>query len=444
MEQMLFPQLLITIFLAIIRLSSSQRQCSNPSSVRAGFWLSNSNRYSPLSNIDSSLYTHLYYYSLPLNKTSFNVALPTPDQLPLLTGFSAAVKSRNPPLKTLLSIATDDHQTNTSNAAFSSMADDPNLRSVFINSTIELAEAHGFDGLDLAWQFPSSASDMANLAVLLAEWRDGVNNRAQNPLSPLLLTATVYFSVHLFDGDNLDYPINAISKNLDWINAVCFSYHKSSDVTAADAALYDRTTHLSASYGIGSWLDAGIPPCKLLMGIPLYGRSWYLKNKEKNGLGAQVVAAGQREKMSNQTGIMAYFEIERTLKDANSDITYDNGMVTAYFHAGGLWITFDSLRVVEEKVRFSLRNGLLGYFLSPISFDNSNFTVSKQASDAWQRYNASGEGDNRYGKALSPEGMDPQDIAPKQSADLSSTPMVHISVLYFCLPLFLLFSLTTY
>lgn len=350
------------------------------------------------------------------------------------------------------------------------MAADPILRSAFISSAIEQATAHRFDGLDLAWQFPSSPADMANLAILLAEWRASLSNAAKDPSALLLLTATVYFSDHLFDGptDDLDYPVGAVSENLDWVNILSFGYHRSSEPsTAADAPLYDRITHLSTSYGTGSWLDAGLPPCKLVMGIPLYGRSWYLKNKEKNGLGVQAVAAGPRQKQSNQTGLMAYFEIKEILKETATTLIYDNQTVSSYFHNGGLWVSFDNVEVVDEKIKFSLRNGLLGYFLWPINFDDSYHTISKEgkcsqqsfnfllfyssfsdpmfsnaASDVWQRYNASREGKLGYEDALSPQEMNAKDLAPNQSIDLSTTiEMRPQMTLHFCILLFLLLNL---
>ncbi|KAJ0988900.1 hypothetical protein J5N97_007256 [Dioscorea zingiberensis] len=373
---------ILLIILALTCLSQSQQQCinSNNTHVRAGYWFSNSNHYSPVSQINTTLYTHLYYYSLSVDETNFLVTLPPEDQLPIFNSFSSTLKSNNPSLKTLFSIGTDEHENNASNSTISTMASDPTHRAVFINSTLELARAHGFDGLDLAWQYPSSQFDMANLGILLAEWRDSINEEAKNYPTPLLLTATVYFSGHLFQGssNNVDYPIDAISNYLDWANAICFNYHKDGEVTGADAALFDRISHFSTSYGIVSWLDAGIPPCKLMLGIPLYGRTWFLKNKMKNGLGAQVVAAGPRLKLSNQTGIMAYFEIAELLEKTNSAVVYDNQTVSAYFNNGGLWVTFDSLEIIEEKIDFALQNGLLGYFLWPISFDTPNYTVSKQ------------------------------------------------------------------
>ncbi|XP_020599745.1 chitinase-like protein 4 [Phalaenopsis equestris] len=410
--------------------------------VRAGYWLSSAGHYSPLTSIDVSLYTHLYYYSISLDPDDSSITLPPPEQLPLLLTFSTTLKTLNSSLKTLLSLATDGHQANEQNTAFSDMAADPVRRAVFINSTVELAKMYSFDGLDLAWEFPSSSSDMDNLGVLLEEWRASISNEAGNSKPPLLLTATVYFSDHLFDGQetNLDYPINAISSNLDWINVLCFGYHKNSKVAAADAALIDKTSHFSASYSISSWIDSGISSGKLVMGIPLYGRSWYLKNKEKNGLGAQVVATGPRQRMSNQSGVMAYFEIENILKEAGSTLVYDNNTLSTYFHNGGLWVSFDSLEVMEQKIKFARQKDLLGYFLYPVSFDNSNHTISKQALDAWERYHSvesNGEGDP-YGEAPTPEGTPGLDQASNQSADLSNSLTCFRRTMSFLLPLFLL------
>lgn len=366
--------------------SDGQQQCAftgaGSAQVRAGYWFSLYSHDFPVSSIDASLYTHLYYYSLPLSYDEANagVSVLPHDQLPLLGIFSNSLKSSSPSLRTLLSIATDDHQANDSNAAFSAMAADPVLRAAFINSTLELARANRFDGLDLAWQFPSSPSDMTNLGILLDEWRARIGEEARNSSSALLLTATVYFSNHLFDEatDNLDYPTDAISRNLDWVNALCFGYHKNSNVTAHGAALFDKTSHFSTSYGITSWLDAGIPACKLVMGVPLQGRSWFLRNKTKNKAGDPVVAAGPRQKMSDRIGVMAYSEIEELMKDPRSGFVYDSQTVSSYLHSGDLWVSFDSPEVAEDKIRFAQHNTLLGYFLWPINFDDSNRTISKQ------------------------------------------------------------------
>lgn len=380
----LFTFLLI---LSIVHDSRCQKQCGGsddgrgPGRVRAGFWFSQYSLRSPAPTIDASLYTHLYYYSLSLDGADSGIVVP-PDQVTVLGNFSGSVKSSNPALKTLLSVSADGCQT-----SFSAMVADAALRAAFIASSLELARANRFDGLDLAWQFPSSPADMANLGLLLEEWRARIGEDAARSSTPsaLLLTITAYFSNHLFDGpttDGPDYPTDAISRSLDWLNVLCFGFHRNGNATANDAALFDRTSHFSASYGITSWLDAGVPPCKLVMGVPLYGRSWFLRNKSKNEPGDPVVAEGPRQKVSNQSGVMAYLEIEGFLKDPGTKSAYDSRTATSYFQSGDLWVSYDSPQVVEDKIRFARRNGLLGYFLWPISFDDSNRTVSKRGTIA--------------------------------------------------------------
>lgn len=399
MEQAQFIVLaLISVlaFLSVVSVSTSQRHCADSGAsheVRAGFWLPSSSHYSPVSSIDASLYTHLYYSSLSIDETRSTVALPQTDLSSLLATFSSIVKSAgNPAVKTILSIGTDEYKVDVSNAAFSRMAADKNLRKVFINSSIELARTNGFDGLDLAWSFPATQQDMANLGDLLAEWRAEIMEKSKNSLSEaLLLTATFSFSNHLFDtpDSNLDYPIDDISTNLDWANVLTFGFQKTSNITTADAPLYNKSSHFSASYGVISWLDAGVPPCKLVMGIPLFGRSWFLRNKAKNGLGAPTAAAGTKQRKSNQTGIIAYAEIEEYLKLDSTVVTFDNQSVAEYFYSGDLWVSFDSARVVQKKMEFAVKSQLLGYFLWTISFDDSNCTMSTQASLSWNQYHAS-------------------------------------------------------
>ncbi|KAB8115215.1 hypothetical protein EE612_055433 [Oryza sativa] len=410
---------LLLAFLSEVSASISQQQqqqCGGASSaeVRAGFWLPSSSHYSPLGSIDTSLYSHLYYSSLSIDETRCAVAPPSSgEESSILSNFSSSIKSSGGgfAVKTILSIGTDEFREDVSNAAFSRMASEKNLRRAFINSSIELARANGFDGLDLAWRFPATQLDMENLGDLLAEWRAEImEDSTTRSTEPLLLTATVYFSNHLFGmaDTNLNYPIDDMSSSLDWVNIITFSLHKNSNVTTADAPLYDKDSHFSASYGVISWLDAGLPPCKLVMGIPLFGRSWFLRNKDKNGLGAPTAAAGTKQRKSNQIGVIAYAEIEEYLKSQSVFVTHDNQSVADYFYSGDLWVSFDSAVVVQEKVEFVAKSQLLGYFLSTISFDDSNYTLSKQASQSWNQYHVSSYAQGSFG--IMQEGAIIQDL----------------------------------
>lgn len=235
--------------------------------------------------------------------------LPTdPAQAGLLTTFSPTLKSKNQALETLLSVGTTgiaagaDSQTD---PTFAAMAADPTSRAAFIAAAVGLARDSGFDGLDVAWRFPASAVEMANFGFLVSKWR------AAAPPG-FLLTATVYFSNHVFDAPlpGVDYPSEAVARCLDWVNVVAFGLHPR-NATAFDAPLYDRASHFSASYGVVSWIDAGVPASKVVMGLPLYARSWFLRNKANSGVGAPVVAEGPKQHGSNATGVMSYAEVQK-------------------------------------------------------------------------------------------------------------------------------------
>ncbi|TKW03878.1 hypothetical protein SEVIR_7G071500v4 [Setaria viridis] len=375
--------------------------------VRAGFYLAAAARLRPLAALDASHYTHLYYSALAVHPTTRKLVLPTdPDQAGLLAAFSPALKSRNRNLRTLLSVGTAGvawaAAGSQADPAFAAMAADPASRAAFGAAAVALARDSGFDGLDVAWRFPASAVEMADLGFLVSEWR------AAAPPG-FLLTATAYFSSHVFAAPlpSVDYPSEALARCLDWVNVAAFGLRPpggANATTAFDAPLYDRASHFSASYGVVSWIDAGLPAGKVVMGIPLYGRSWFLRNKANAGVGAPVVAAGPKQRGSNATGVMSYAEVQRLAAAAaggggrrTATTAYDNASVASYLSVGDVWVAFDGAAVVAEKLAFAARRGLLGYFLWPVNYDDANLTLSRTASEVWMQNEMSSDWKNGTG-----------------------------------------------
>uniref|UniRef100_J3LX40 GH18 domain-containing protein n=2 Tax=Oryza brachyantha TaxID=4533 RepID=J3LX40_ORYBR len=57
--------------------------------------------------------------------------------------------------------------------------------------------------------------------------------------------------------------------------------------------------------------------------------------------------------------------------------------VASYVSVGDVWVAFDGVAVVAEKLAFAARCGLRGYFLWPVNYDDANLTVSRRASQVW-------------------------------------------------------------
>ncbi|KAK6942258.1 Glycoside hydrolase family 18, catalytic domain [Dillenia turbinata] len=328
----------------------------------------------PPSSIDTSLFTHIYYAFVQPNNVTFE--LDVSDSLATtLSNFSSTLHSKNPPVKTLISLG------GAGSSVFSSMASSASTRKSFILSTIQVARNLGFDGLDLDWEFPQNPAEMDNFASLLEEWRAEVQKEAQETHRvPLLLTAAVYFSVDFFLSDVYRiYPVESMSKNLDLVHAMCYDYHGSwnTSATGAQAALFDPNSNISTSYGLNSWLKAGLPRSKLVMGLPLYGRTWTLKDPKVNGVGAPAVAVGPGD-----DGVLIYNQILNYNKEHNATVKFDMTTVSAYSYVGTAWIGYDDTRSTPLKVNYAQALGIRGYFFWALSYDH-DWMIATKASRAW-------------------------------------------------------------
>ena len=181
----------------------------------------------------------------------------------------------------------------------------------------------------------------------------------------LLLTSTVYYaSKFMVSGEPRSYPNKAICKFVDWVSPMCFDFHGSwNNVTGLNSALYDPKKYVSTSYGIRSWIQAGVPPQKLVMGLPLYGRTWKLQDPSINGIGAPTVGVG------SSNGTMAYFEILEFNNKTSPTVVYDTQFGSYYSYSGVSWIGYDDMDSVSLKIQFTRSQGLGGYFLWALGMD---------------------------------------------------------------------------
>lgn len=345
--------------------------------VRGGYWLScRANKFLP-SKISKFFFTHLFYASVvPNSNSNYQLTItPGSDDDKLMREFTDEIKKRKNQVS-LLSIGGHNKNPNVENdvcAIFSSMASDQGNRKNFIASSISVARNYGFDGLDLDWEFPKSGEQMQNLSLLFQEWHDAILEDAKSPppgKTQLLLSAAVYYA---YDEVNRPYPIEAIKNCVDFVGPRCYDYYGNWDttVTAEHACLTDPKPEsiLRTEYGINSWIKAGLPVSKLVMGLPLFGKTWHLKDPKKNDVGDPADGVG-----TGEDGVMTYDEIENYIKANKNTINKHYHLViqSMYCSVESNWIGYEDSKTIAEKVVYAKNRRIGGYFLWALGFDHED------------------------------------------------------------------------
>ena len=157
----------------------------------------------------------------------------------------------------------------TQTANFALVASDTALRRRFINNVVARLSAYRYDGADLDWEGPASASDRSNEVDLVQEMRSAFR-RAD---SSWLITMAV--GVSDYSGQWEDFA--SLKLSVDWFNAMCYDIFGSwSPYTGHNAPMVEPAAHTgdwSVTQGI-NYLHGtrGIPGSQLTLGLPFFGQ----------------------------------------------------------------------------------------------------------------------------------------------------------------------------
>ncbi|KAH7859576.1 hypothetical protein Vadar_002773 [Vaccinium darrowii] len=368
---MLFYIISLLFFLPSLT-SSSEAQTW----IKAGYWYTGSE--SPVTDIDSTLFTHLTCAFAHINSSTYELSI-SPSDEPYISTFTDIVRGKNPSITTLLSIWTEDSNFTT----FFSMAAQPSHRSTFIESSIQTARLYGFHGLDLYGIKPdTNTTNMETMGILFDDWRSAINRESTDTTrSPLLLTMAGHYLPSL---NNTSYPMDSIRRNLDWVHIISYDYHLSTkqNFTAAHSALYDPSSNVSTDYGIKEWISRGLPVTKMVLGLAYHGYAWTLVDPKNNAIGSPA-----RVRARTLDGSMFYKFIKSYMKCYGEEVGYNSTYVTNYCITGSVWIGYDDVEAIRTKVSYVREKGLLGYKVWQVSADE-NWVLSTAVNEEYT---------NRYG-----------------------------------------------
>jgi chitinase len=277
-----------------------------------------------------------------------------------------ALKKSNPKLKILYSIGGwvwSNH--------FSHTAAYKENRIKFAISSVKLMKKHGFDGVDLDWEYPGQRgedndfrpSDKNNFNLLLEEIRKELEKVGAIDNKHYLLTiATGADQAYI---DNTD--LGKAHKYLDFINVMCYDfYHGWFFQTGHHANLYpskkEKFTGNSGQEAIRRHIKAGVPSNKLIMGIPFYARQWKKVALENDGLYQTAMTTGT---------IAPYWDIVEKIKSGNYKKGYDDSAKASYLWNAkdSIFISWETPKEIKQKVTYIKKNNLGGAMFWEYSLD---------------------------------------------------------------------------
>ena len=185
-----------------------------------------------------------------------------------------ALKKKNPKLKISLSFShTVDNSDNWQGGGFSALAKSDEYRKKFAKDCLDFCKKWGIDGIDIDWEFPGlswsghacdPSVDVENHVLLMKQLRETLG-------SSYLLTYAGYGmdAQETSDGGRRYIDIAGVDPYVDWVNIMTY------DLDAApkhQSALKDKNAYLDCDRAVNAYLNAGVAPSKLVLGIPFYGR----------------------------------------------------------------------------------------------------------------------------------------------------------------------------
>lgn len=325
-----------------------------------------------------------------------------------------SLKSKFPTLKILLSVGGD---ADGNHEKYFSLLESSTGKIAFTNSVNVALKAYGFDGLDLAFQFPKMKPKKIRSSVgsvwysfqktigVAGKPVDENSEQHKSQFTSLVIELKNSFrldgyqlSVTVLPNVNatlyLDVP--SIKNSVDFITFCNFDVvtptrnPKEADYPAPTLSVSDRNTEENVDAWASFLVAGGLPPNRIVVGVPTFARAWKIETDATLTGAPPVKAAGEAaEGVQTRTpGLYSYPEIcGMILSPTNKDLKGEHAPLrkvsdptkrygTFAFRLpdesgnNGMWVGFEDPDSAGSKAAFVRGKGLGGVAVFDLSLED--------------------------------------------------------------------------
>jgi chitinase len=289
------------------------------------------------------------------------------------------LKQQYPHLKTLISVGGW-----TWSERFSDVALTEESRTIFAQSCLAFILKYGFDGVDLDWEYPVSGGeadninrpeDKQNFTLLLKKIRETFDAQTAKDGKSYLLSIAGGASKGYVGNTEL----GVLHQYVDYIQLMTYDIHGTWEtLTGMNAPLYrDPHSGFSSEWSVQdtvqTYLGAGVPAGKLIMGVPFYGRVYNQAGAGNYGLYQPFSGGGSS---------ISYGALEASYINKNGFIRYwEPDSKVPWLFNGSQFISYDDAESIGYKMTFIKSTGLGGAMIWELSQDPNRVLLSKIYND---------------------------------------------------------------
>lgn len=217
----------------------------------------------------------------------------------------------------------------------------------------------GFDGLDIDWEYPENKQEGDLLTLLLQACRKAMDDYAAEHGQKYHYLLSIAASASPLKYKYLNLP--ALDEVLDTWHLMAYDYSGSWDQTTGHAAnLYaspgnPEMTKANTHQAVQDYISGGVRSEKLVLGIPLYGRS-FLSTGSQLGLPFQ----GYATNTSTDDGVWLYRDLPRAGSSTTVQVDRDSVGAWTYDPDTKELVAFDNVETANIKADYILDHRLGG------------------------------------------------------------------------------------